>query len=696
MGTMRTESPIMGGGAGRLSASASPPSTAAKLSPLTARFNSDRDVEAAIAIAHLSDGCRRRPSPQLKVSHVRTAVMPERFSHVQPVSHKRKYECEDTVAEDPLKRAIENERNYFDNVKRGRFQTTVELESATAVCDETGGRFVRTCRPHRHCGDHFHPDFSNAYTIVSPRRNAIDKGRPVNVIQRSSDMSCFPKSISPVNSCIPPSRCDYQYLENVEHFEQCRNTKNNADLTAFYRLGRDVASALTSPVRQQLPAVVSKYQQQQQPRRNYRDTRAIYVPPSSESASRQRRLRLLDSKTENKVRSGDFGSLKTLQLFYERFDRREPAGVEDDRPLMRERLGSITNCKLYRSIKVDRDLLQWKSADQETAMDLSTHGPRTRSTEAVDIQVSRFEPERIVPSLRRKSRSCCGTPTISCRQFTTSPLSKMSETPRSDSAEAFSSVRSKAESRLPLKKRRLLEVKNNDTDDDSSLVPVKTEVTSDSEMSEKADEELSVGDISLHDTIIQKDLPAVERIVSRMVRCRMSLDFYDSRRQTPLHIAVITNQPLVVRRLLMAGSSPNVVDDDRMTSIHHAAVLSSSECLQCLVDHSIIPLDFDAVAHNGFTALHLAVQHENVSSVSLLIGAGARVDVTDGVNGRTPLFFAVDQNNIEIVRILLARSSTQQSVNISPLPPPPLSTTNARCKAPDISGMNCVVTDVRG
>ena len=69
--------------------------------------------------------------------------------------------------------------------------------------------------------------------------------------------------------------------------------------------------------------------------------------------------------------------------------------------------------------------------------------------------------------------------------------------------------------------------------------------------------------------------------------------------QTPLHVAVITNQPAVVKRLLERDSSPNIVDLDGLTSIHHAAKLQSSSCLDCLLSHAKFPLKLDALTYDG-------------------------------------------------------------------------------------------------
>lgn len=50
------------------------------------------------------------------------------------------------------------------------------------------------------------------------------------------------------------------------------------------------------------------------------------------------------------------------------------------------------------------------------------------------------------------------------------------------------------------------------------------------------------------------------------------------RPQTPLHLAVITEQPQLVERLLNAGSDPCMADDSGNTALHIACKKGSLAC----------------------------------------------------------------------------------------------------------------------
>ncbi|XP_015416705.1 PREDICTED: B-cell lymphoma 3 protein, partial [Myotis davidii] len=83
----------------------------------------------------------------------------------------------------------------------------------------------------------------------------------------------------------------------------------------------------------------------------------------------------------------------------------------------------------------------------------------------------------------------------------------------------------------------------------------------------RADED---GDTPLHIAVVQGNLPAVHRLVSLFQHGGRELDIYNNLRQTPLHLAVITTLPSVVRLLVMAGASPMALDRHGQTAAHLA------------------------------------------------------------------------------------------------------------------------------
>nr|XP_012616809.1 B-cell lymphoma 3 protein isoform X2 [Microcebus murinus] len=176
-------------------------------------------------------------------------------------------------------------------------------------------------------------------------------------------------------------------------------------------------------------------------------------------------------------------------------------------------------------------------------------------------------------------------------------------------------------------------------------------LSADIAMATHADED---GDTPLHIAVVQGNLPAVHQLVNLFQHGGRDLDIYNNLRQTPLHLAVITTLPSVVRLLVMAGASPMALDRHGQTAAHLACEHRSPTCLRALLD-SATPgtVDLEARNYDGLTALHLAVNTECQETVLLLLERGADVDAVDIKSGRSPLIHAVENNSLGMVQLLL-------------------------------------------
>ncbi|XP_059691301.1 B-cell lymphoma 3 protein-like [Gavia stellata] len=167
------------------------------------------------------------------------------------------------------------------------------------------------------------------------------------------------------------------------------------------------------------------------------------------------------------------------------------------------------------------------------------------------------------------------------------------------------------------------------------------------------------GDTALHIAVAQGALGAARRLVGLFLQGGRELDVYNRLRQTPLHLAVITGQPGLVRLLVAHGASPMALDRLGRTAAHLACESRSPRCLRELLRPG--PRgdpDLQARNYEGLTPLHVAVSSGARESVLLLLEHGADVDAVDIKSGRSPLLHAVESNSLEMAELLIQRGAS--------------------------------------
>lgn len=174
------------------------------------------------------------------------------------------------------------------------------------------------------------------------------------------------------------------------------------------------------------------------------------------------------------------------------------------------------------------------------------------------------------------------------------------------------------------------------------------------------------GDNHLHLAIIHAQ-PALALHVIALAPHQDWLGEANLLQQTPLHLAVTTRQPLVVRRLMTAGARTDAADAQGNTPLHTACRLGFEDVVRVLLTpvryeetyqnrypvtlrHS---LDLDAKNYDGLTCLHLAALAGQLGVMRLLLAAGANVNTAEGKGGRTVLHLAADWGHQDMLRLLL-------------------------------------------
>ncbi|KAL3858016.1 hypothetical protein ACJMK2_012632 [Sinanodonta woodiana] len=131
----------------------------------------------------------------------------------------------------------------------------------------------------------------------------------------------------------------------------------------------------------------------------------------------------------------------------------------------------------------------------------------------------------------------------------------------------------------------------------------------------------------LHNAILKSDIESVLFLIS--VKANVNSKVHDSKKLTPLHLAVQVGSEMIVRNLLLAGVDVNAKTSNGQTALHLAAIKDCSTICTVLLENGI---DFDAVDDNQNNALHLVVQSGNVNCVRVLL-VESRINA-EAVNAR--------------------------------------------------------------
>ncbi|XP_033891205.3 nuclear factor NF-kappa-B p105 subunit-like isoform X2 [Acipenser ruthenus] len=127
--------------------------------------------------------------------------------------------------------------------------------------------------------------------------------------------------------------------------------------------------------------------------------------------------------------------------------------------------------------------------------------------------------------------------------------------------------------------------------------------------------------------------------------------------QTPLHLAVITQQADTVEALLKANADLSLADRHGNTALHLAAKQGESKILSLLLQRQEAAGLIKHPNSEGLSALHLAVLANSLLSLRQLISYGVDVEECEQSSGRTALHLAVEQENICLAGSLLLEGS---------------------------------------
>uniref|UniRef100_M4ALW8 Nuclear factor kappa B subunit 1 n=1 Tax=Xiphophorus maculatus TaxID=8083 RepID=M4ALW8_XIPMA len=162
------------------------------------------------------------------------------------------------------------------------------------------------------------------------------------------------------------------------------------------------------------------------------------------------------------------------------------------------------------------------------------------------------------------------------------------------------------------------------------------------------------GDTGLHLAVLhsqQEALTSLTQVVSTLTGEEL-LNMRNHLYQTPLHLAVITQQKQAAEVLLLAGADPTLTDRHGNTVLHLAAQQEGDGMVELLLSSLLC-------SPSGLCAIHLAVLANRLAALRELLVGGADVEAQERSGGRTALHLATETDNVSLAGCLLLEGNAK-------------------------------------
>ncbi|XP_071057254.1 uncharacterized protein [Onthophagus taurus] len=176
----------------------------------------------------------------------------------------------------------------------------------------------------------------------------------------------------------------------------------------------------------------------------------------------------------------------------------------------------------------------------------------------------------------------------------------------------------------------------------------------------------AAGHIPLHIAVLHNNKAEVHNQCLLLKARKFSVDVPNNQGNTPLHLAVLNESDIEIIKVLLAnGADPLMKDGNGNTSLHNAIHSNEDEqILQILLNHlKKTEENVDVFNYEGFTPLMLCVIEDKHKMAMNCIAAGANPNTKDQKSGRTSLFHAVENNNLQMVKLFMRTGANTKIKN---------------------------------
>lgn len=173
------------------------------------------------------------------------------------------------------------------------------------------------------------------------------------------------------------------------------------------------------------------------------------------------------------------------------------------------------------------------------------------------------------------------------------------------------------------------------------------------------------GNTNLHRKIIERDCDTAYQIIACCPNPHY-LNLGNNWNQTALHLAVLSDQPSIVRTLVVYGAKVDPRCSNGNTPLHLACGLGLAVHVDMLTEklndaeesagfrNGHIVQDVNTANYEGFSPIHLAAQNGHDDIINILVKElNCDVDYPDKTSGRTALHHAVDFQRTSCIKALI-------------------------------------------
>lgn len=139
-------------------------------------------------------------------------------------------------------------------------------------------------------------------------------------------------------------------------------------------------------------------------------------------------------------------------------------------------------------------------------------------------------------------------------------------------------------------------------------------------------------------------------------------EIFENERVRSLARAAARNDREKVQELINSGVAVNSVGVGNFTPLYWALKKGSREGFKALLENGADP---NLLWQDGGSVIHYSAAMNDLDFLSLCLRYNGYVELSDGVEGKTPIFYAVEEKRVKNIELLLAHGANINALDSS-------------------------------